>query len=85
MFSGIGSGVGAMSPITSGASFANPTSTKREDMEGAEAGPDSTGKGTKGRRRKLKDDDSREDDGSGRLPSGHKSKRPKGHPHHHHQ
>ena len=89
MFSGIGSGVGAMggsSPITSAAGpFTNAALAKRDDIEGPDSGPDAAGKGAKGRRRKLKDEDSREDSGSGRLTPGHKAKRPKGHQHHHHQ
>lgn len=100
MFSGIGSGVSGIamsSPVASGATQAygsmasnpNVASAKREEAENAtvDSGPEVTGKGGKGRRRKLKDDDSKaDDDSSGRLtPSGRANKRAKAHQHHHHQ
>lgn len=88
MFSGIGSGVsglGGSSPITGQAGpFTSAALAKREDLDGPESGPDAA-KGPKGRRRKLKDEDGRDDDSSGRLTPGHKAKRTKGHQHHHHQ
>lgn len=88
MFSGIGSGVsgiGVSSPITSAPAvpYSNPGLPKRDDDGVPESGPDGSGKGAKGRRRKLKEEDSRgDDDSSGRL-TPNKSKRAKAH--HHHQ
>ncbi|GJN83942.1 hypothetical protein PLIIFM63780_007493 [Purpureocillium lilacinum] len=96
MFSGIGSGVGAIgasSPMTSGAVAAHGSQAnvsvppKREDAEAAapDSGPEGT-KPAKGRRRKLKDEDNKDDDSSGRVtPGGRANKRTKGHQHHHHQ
>lgn len=93
MFSGIGSGVGAIGvsgPATSGSAavYGNAPSIKREDVENAatDSGPEAAGKG-KGRRRKLKDDEARgDDDTSGRVtPGGRSNKRAKAHQHHHHQ
>jgi hypothetical protein len=94
MFSGIGSGVSAMgapSPVTAGVQgipFSNPGPIRRDDVD-----PDSpveNGKGiqrtaSRGRRRKLKDEDGRDDESStGRnTPSG-RGKRNKPHHHHHH-
>ncbi|KAM5352715.1 hypothetical protein ACJ41O_005437 [Fusarium nematophilum] len=88
MFAGIGNGVmGVSSPITSAAMpFTNASLAKREDSENMtpELGPDAGGKGTKGRRRKLKDEDGKgDDDSSGRLTPANR-KRPKTHQHHHH-
>lgn len=72
------------SPITSAPGpFTNAALAKRDDVDGPDSGAD-VGKGGKGRRRKLKEEDGREDD-SGRLTPGHKAKRTKGHQHHHHQ
>lgn len=89
MFSGIGSGVGGLgvsSPITSTAPsiFTNAALAKRDDTDTVDSAAEANGK-AKGRRRKLKDEDSRDDDSSGRLTPGAKAKRPKGHQHHHHQ
>jgi hypothetical protein len=91
MFSGIGSGVSAIgvsSPITSNATgaFTNTSLAKREDASngGVDSGADAPVKGQKGRRRKLKDEEVRDDDSSGRLTPGSKTKRAKGQ-HHHHQ
>lgn len=90
MFSGIGSGVGGLgvsSPNTStvpGGMFTNAALAKRDDTETVDSVAETNGK-TKGRRRKLKDEDSRDDDSSGRLTPGAKAKRSKGHQHHHHQ
>ncbi|PHH85261.1 hypothetical protein CDD83_682 [Cordyceps sp. RAO-2017] len=97
MFSGIGSGVGAIasSPVAgaaaaygnAGATGAGAVPIKREDAEHAapDSGPEAATK-SKSRRRKLKDDESRgEEDGSGRqTPGGRPNKRSKAHPHHHH-
>lgn len=99
MFSGIGSGVGAMgaSPVSAGPQsmpFSNPGQLRREDLEHLQDSPIESG-GHKvvrsasrgGRRRKLKEEDSRGDDeiSTGRnTPSG-RGKRAKTHHHHHHQ
>lgn len=93
MFAGIGSGVSAIgvsSPVTSGAymPFTNAALAKRDDVDTTtpESGNDATGKPTKGRRRKLKDEDGKaDDDNSGRVTPGNRAKRPKTHAHHHHQ
>ncbi|KAI8656556.1 hypothetical protein NCS56_01260000 [Fusarium sp. Ph1] len=89
MFAGIGNGVmGVSSPIISAAMpFTNASLGKREDSENLtpESGPDAGGKGTKGRRRKLKEEDGKgDDDSSGRLTPANRAKRPKTHQHHHH-
>lgn len=88
MFAGIGNGVmGVSSPITSSAMpFANTSLAKREDVDNTtpEPGPDVTGKATKGRRRKLKDEDGKDDESSGRATPANRTKRPKTHQHHHH-
>ncbi|KAI6763852.1 hypothetical protein HG530_007641 [Fusarium avenaceum] len=89
MFAGIGNGVmGVSSPITSAAMpFTNASLAKREDPENVtpDSGPEAGGKGTKGRRRKLKDDDGKgDDDSSGRVTPAGRTKRPKTHQHHHH-
>lgn len=92
MFAGIGSGVSAIgvsSPITSGAPvpYLSSSSTKREDVEHSapEPAPEPPAKAPKGRRRKLKDEDSKDDESSGRLTPVSRAKRPKTHQHHHHQ
>lgn len=89
MFAGIGNGVmGVSSPITSAATpFTNASLAKREDPENVtpDSGPDAGGKGTKGRRRKLKDDEGKVDDeSSGRATPANRAKRPKTHQHQHH-
>ncbi|KAM0353074.1 hypothetical protein ACHAPU_001963 [Fusarium lateritium] len=89
MFAGIGNGVmGVSSPIASAAMpFTNASLAKREDPENVtpDSGPETGGKGTKGRRRKLKDDDGKgDDDSSGRVTPAGRAKRPKTHQHHHH-
>ena len=90
MFAGIGSGVSAIgvsSPVTSASMpFTNASLVKRDDVETStpESGTDGTGKATKGRRRKLKDEDGKgDDDNSGRVTPSNRAKRPK--QHHHHQ
>ena len=99
MFSGIGSGVGAMgvpSPVNSDPqSLPNSGQFRRDDLDSMQ-GQDSPieNGGFKlarspsrgGRRRKLKDEDGRDDDSSTgrRTPSGNgRGKRPKVHHHHH--
>ncbi|KAF4977931.1 hypothetical protein FZEAL_5636 [Fusarium zealandicum] len=89
MFAGIGNGVmGVSSPITSNAMpFTNASLAKRDDSENVtpDSGPDTGGKTTKGRRRKLKEEDGKADDeSSGRGTPANRSKRPKTHQHHHH-
>lgn len=89
MFAGIGNGVmGVSSPIASTAMpFTNASLAKREDSENItpESGTEAGGKSTKGRRRKLKDDDGKgDDDSSGRATPANRAKRPKTHQHHHH-
>ncbi|KAJ9421616.1 histone deacetylation protein Rxt3-domain-containing protein [Fusarium oxysporum] len=98
MFAGIGNGVmGVSSPIASTAMpFTNASLAKREDSENItpESGTEAGGKSTKGRRRKLKDDDGKgDDDSSGRATPANRAKRPRLtsitiiisiHPHHHH-
>ncbi|KAF9769866.1 hypothetical protein IL306_012647 [Fusarium sp. DS 682] len=89
MFAGIGNGViGVSSPIASSAMpFTNASLAKREDSENVtpDSGTEAGGKGTKGRRRKLKDDDGKgDDDSSGRVTPANRAKRPKTHQHHHH-
>lgn len=88
MFSGIGSGIGGLgvsSPIASSTvPFTTASLAKREDNVEAPEPADVPSKGAKGRRRKLKEEDSRDDDSSDRLTPS-KAKRAKGHPHHHHQ
>lgn len=95
MFSGIGTGVGAMSPIPTGMQqlpFTGASLMRREDSDGVPppqelAEPGAKGPG-RGKRRKLKDDESRMDeDSTGRLtPVGGRGKRTKTHhTHHHHQ
>ena len=96
MFSGIGSGVGGAmgvpSPVTAGPQgmpFANSGQIRRDDLD--QDSPVENGRGIQrtasrgGRRRKLKDEDSRDDESStGRnTPSG-RGKRSKPHHHHHH-
>lgn len=97
MFSGIGSGVsgiGMSSPVTSSAVTSFPSQTshpggvKRDELEHTtvDSGPDNVKAAKPGRRRKLKDEDARDDDSSGRLtPAGRANKRSKPHQHHHHQ
>jgi hypothetical protein len=97
MFSGIGSGVSGItmsSPVTSSAATSFPGQSshaggaKRDEVEtgGVDSGPDNIKAAKPGRRRKLKDEDARDDDSSGRLtPAGRANKRTKPHPHHHHQ
>ncbi|TVY65651.1 hypothetical protein LSUE1_G008440, partial [Lachnellula suecica] len=100
MFSGIGSGVGAMgapSPVTAGLQglpFSN--QLRREDMENLPDSPMENGGnklarsssrgGGPSRRRKLKEEDSRGDDESstGRRTPSGRGKRAKTHHHHHH-
>ncbi|KAH7149122.1 histone deacetylation protein Rxt3-domain-containing protein [Dactylonectria estremocensis] len=89
MFAGIGNGLmGVSSPISSGAPmpFTNASLAKREDLDTTtpDSGPEIVGKPAKGRRRKLKEEDKADDDGSGRLTPASRTKRPKTHPHHHH-
>ncbi|RFN44275.1 transcriptional regulatory protein rxt3 [Fusarium flagelliforme] len=89
MFAGIGNGVmGVTSPMTSAAMpFTNASLAKREDPENVtpDSGPEAGGKGTKGRRRKLKDDEGKGDDeSSGRVTPAGRAKRPKTHQHQHH-
>lgn len=89
MFAGIGNGVmGVSSPIASAAMpFTNASLAKREDSENItpDSGTEAGGKATKGRRRKLKDDDGKvDDDSSGRATPANRAKRPKTHQHHHH-
>lgn len=89
MFAGIGNGVmGVSSPIASTAMpFTNASLAKREDSENItpDSGTEAGGKATKGRRRKLKDDDGKgDDDSSGRATPANRAKRPKTHQHHHH-
>ncbi|KAK8930077.1 hypothetical protein VCV18_002744 [Metarhizium anisopliae] len=86
MFSGIGSGVsgiGMSSPVASSAATAFPSQTshpagaKREDIEsvGVDSVVDNIKGAKPGRRRKLKDEDARDDDSSGRLtPAGRANK-----------
>ena len=98
MFSGIGSGVGAMgapSPVTAGPQ-GMPGQLRREDLESPQGLDSPTENGgyklarspsRGGRRRKLKEEDGRDDDSSTgrRTPSGSgRGKRPKSHHHHHH-
>ncbi|GKT44263.1 uncharacterized protein ColSpa_04444 [Colletotrichum spaethianum] len=94
MFSGIGSGVtglGVGSPVTAGAQlpYTNASLARRDETDSAahESGPDTVAPKPKGRRRKLKEEDTKGDEEStGRLtPSGSRAKRPKTHGHHHHQ
>ncbi|QPC68955.1 hypothetical protein HYE67_011186 [Fusarium culmorum] len=89
MFAGIGNGVmGVSSPITSAAMpFTTASLAKREDPENVtpDSGPEAGSKGTKGRRRKLKDDEGKGDDeSSGRVTPANRAKRPKTHQHQHH-
>jgi hypothetical protein len=95
MFSGIGSGVGVMSsPVPAGAQlpYTSAGLVRRDDLDGippdgnvdpnARNGRDSA----RGKRRKLKEEDGKEDDMiSGRLSPAGRVKRPKTHSHHHHQ
>ncbi|CZR52587.1 uncharacterized protein PAC_02464 [Phialocephala subalpina] len=103
MFSGIGSGVGAMgtpSPVTSGISgvpFSN-SGQRRDDLESLQDSPVENGShhmarsaSRGGRRRKLKEEDSKGDDESsnGRLTPSGRGKRARmhnhrPHTHHHH-
>lgn len=93
MFSGIGTGVGAMSPIPTGMQqlpFTGATLMRREDSLGVPqpqetAEPGAKGPG-RGKRRKLKDDESRlDEDSTGRLtPVGGRGKKAKTHHAHHH-
>lgn len=99
MFSGIGSGVGAMgapSPVTGGQPLPFSGQLRREDVESlpGQDSPMENGKmarsssrgGGNSRRRKLKEEDSRGDDESstGRRTPSSRGKRAKTH-HHHHQ
>ena len=93
MFSGIGSGVGAISsPVPAGAQlpYAPSGLARREDSEAAlqDSGADAQAKNrrdpVRGKRRKLKDEDGRDDeDVSGRLSPSARVKRSKPHAHHH--
>ncbi|OBR03435.1 histone deacetylation protein Rxt3 [Colletotrichum higginsianum IMI 349063] len=93
MFSGIGSGVtglGVGSPVTAGAQlpYTNASLARRDETDSAahESGPDTTAPKPKGRRRKLKEEDTKGDeDSTGRLTPSGRAKRPKTHQHHHHQ
>jgi len=97
MFSGIGTGVGNMSsPIPPGAQLPYGAAglLRREDSDNALQEPlsgDVSAKGgretNRGKRRKPKEEDIRGDeDSTGRLtPVGGRAKKPKTHPHHHHQ
>ncbi|KAH8881227.1 Rxt3-domain-containing protein [Thozetella sp. PMI_491] len=93
MFSGIGSGVGALSsPIPTGAQlpYSSAGLARRDEADnGPQDTPmDSAGKGprdsgARSRRRKLKEEN--DDDSTGRAtPSGSRSKKAKTHAHHHH-
>lgn len=93
VFSGLGGGLGGLgvsSPVTSAPPNSAPfsgTLTRRDDTELGthDSAPDGAAKGgSKGRRRKLKEEDLREED-SGRLTPSGRAKRPKTVPHHHHQ
>ncbi|KAE8448779.1 hypothetical protein EG329_008781 [Mollisiaceae sp. DMI_Dod_QoI] len=96
MFSGIGSGVGAMgmpSPVTSGVQgvpFSNSGQVRRDDLESLQDSPMENGghqmarsASRGGRRRKLKEEDSKGDDESsnGRLTPSGRGKRAKNHNH----
>lgn len=92
VFSGLGgglSGLGVPSPVTSAppaSSVPFPGATRRDDAEPGvhDSGPDGAGKGgNRGRRRKLKEEDLREEDSAGRHTPGARAKRPKTMPHHH--
>ncbi|GKT94330.1 LOW QUALITY PROTEIN: histone deacetylation protein RXT3 [Colletotrichum tofieldiae] len=93
MFSGIGSGVtglGVGSPVTAGAQlpYTNASLARRDETDSAahESGPDTVAPKPKGRRRKLKEEDTKGDEEStGRLTPSGRAKRPKTHGHHHHQ
>ncbi|KAK1994270.1 Rxt3-domain-containing protein [Colletotrichum falcatum] len=93
MFSGIGSGVtglGVGSPVTAGAQlpYTNASLARRDETDSAahESGPEAVAPKPKGRRRKLKEEDTKGDEEStGRLTPGSRAKRPKTHAHHHHQ
>ncbi|KAK0736521.1 histone deacetylation protein Rxt3-domain-containing protein [Apiosordaria backusii] len=91
MFSGIGSGVGAISsPVPTGAQlpFNAMGLLRREEPEGALHEPVvEIVKPGRGKRRKLKEEDIRDEDGStGRsTPVGGRAKKAKTHAHHHHQ
>lgn len=92
VFSGLGGGLGGLgvsSPVTSAPPTSAPFSgalTRRDDAEPGthDSGPDGV-KGNRGRRRKLKEEDLRDEDSAGRLTPGGRAKRPKTMPHHHHQ
>lgn len=91
MFSGIGSGAIGMAPLnaTTSIPFSNPRHSHREDLDLANTGHETNGESANkvnnpsrgGRRRKLKEEDSRDEDGSStgrRTPSIRgASKRPK--------
>lgn len=96
MFSGIGSGVGAMgvpSPVTSHQGLPNSGQLRREDLDGFQGHDSPSDKGGfniarsssmgVARRRKLKEEDGRVDDDSstGRLTPNGRGKRPKTHNH----
>ncbi|KAM7208199.1 protein split ends [Naviculisporaceae sp. PSN 640] len=92
MFSGIGTGISIASPVPTGAQlpFSGPGLLRREESDGApqEMAVDSPAKGPgRGKRRKLKDEDTRnEDEATGRMtPIGGRAKKAKTHAHHHHQ
>ncbi|OTA90071.1 hypothetical protein M434DRAFT_78467 [Hypoxylon sp. CO27-5] len=92
MFSGIGSGVrgiGVSSPVPPGMQpqFSNTGPSRRDDEHpGHELLADAPAKtGTRGKRRKAKDEDGKGDDEStGRITPVGRAKRPKTHAHHHH-
>jgi len=95
VFSGLGGGIGGLgvsNPVTSGpppAPFSNSTSRRDEGEQPVAHDSPADGakmvrEGSRGRRRKLKEEDPREEDSSGRLTPGGKVKRPKTLPHHHH-
>ncbi|KAJ3939148.1 uncharacterized protein N0V96_010590 [Colletotrichum fioriniae] len=91
MFSGIGSGVtltGSPVNTVTPSPYTNASLARRDETDGPahESGPDTTAPKPKGRRRKLKEDDTKGDEEStGRLTPVGRAKRPKTHQHHHHQ
>lgn len=88
MFSGIGSGIGAPSPVPGGAQIAhtNANLARREDSDATQHAPEPPAKpAARGKRRKAKDDEGKADeDSTGRSTPAGRTKRAKTSAHHHH-
>lgn len=93
IFGGVNSGIGGLSspaPPRTQLPYSGPGLLRRDDTEIQEQGIEAPAKpgrdSARGKRRKLKDDETRDEETSGRQsPAGGRAKRAKNHAHHHHQ